>query len=255
MKRPLRHLSAVLGTVAICLGAAAPGHACGFFAALFGHHHQAHYAPAYSSFYAPPVLPAAPCCAPAVFRPVACCPSPCDPCGAPACAPCGPLGCPAGACDVGLAPPLMQPFPDAAGARPRTFVDDPQSPPRETPPMNDGFLPRGSADDYDRDPPPNGFGPDDGDSRTRGTFRPESVIPPRDPPPSRPAEPAIGRGRDTDLRLPAFNLGDRITWRERPERTRLIERASFAAPVVARNRTNPNTGWLPVADDTRLVHK
>ena len=250
MRRPLRSVSAALGGLAIWLGAASPGHACcGFFSALFGHHHAP--APVYPTFYGPAVLPAGPCCAPAVpaccppvaFRPVDCCPSPCDPCG--------PLGCPTGACDVGLAPPGMQPYPDAAGARPRTFVDDPQSQPMQSPPADEGFRPRGSADDYDN-PPPDSFGPDEGSNGARGSFRPETVIQPRDAPPRRHAEPATG-DTEIDLRLPAFNLGDKITWRAPPQRTRLIQRASYGTPVVARSRINPNEGWLPLPQDTRLA--
>jgi hypothetical protein len=239
---------AVLGSVALWLGAASPGYACcGFFAALFGHHP----APAYSTFYGPPVLPAAPCCAPVAYRPVACCPSPCDPC-APLC---GPLGCPAGACDIGLAPPGMVPIPDGAGARPRTFVDDPQSSPMGAPPADEGFRPRGSADEYDRDPPADSFGPGNGGDGTRESFRPDSVIPRRDAPPSRPAETATEGDSEIKLRLPAFDLDDKITWRQPPERTRLIVRASYRAPAVARHRAQPNEGWLPAPQDTQLVRK
>jgi hypothetical protein len=149
----------------------------------------------------------------------------------------------------------MQPIPDGAGARPRTFVDDP-------PPMSpmggapdEGFAPRGSTDEYDRDPPANSFGPDDGTNGTRESFRPDSVIPRRDAPPSRPAETATEGASEIKLRLPAFDLGDKITWRERPERTRLIVRANYRAPVVARHRISPNEGWLPAPQDTKLVRK
>jgi hypothetical protein len=236
---------AVLGSVTLWLGAASPGYACcGFFAALFGHHHPA---PVYSTFYAPPLLPAAPCCAPVAFRPVACCPSPCDPCN-----PCGPLGCPPGACDVGLAPPGMQPVPDGAGARPRTFVDDPQSTPMGTTPPDEGFRPRGSGDEYD---PMDNFGPADGADGTRESFRPDSVIPPRNAPPSRPAESASEGDSEIKLRLPAFDMSDKITWRAPPQRTRLVVRASYRTPAVARHRAQPNEGWLPAPQDTQLVRK
>jgi hypothetical protein len=260
MKRPLRFMFAVAASVAMWLGAATPGQACcGFFAALFGHHH----APVYPAYYGPPAgpccAPAPPCCAPVAFRPASCCPSPCGPCG--------PLGCPTGACDVGLAPPGMEPLPDGGapfgsgapmggatplGARPRTFVDEPpMSSPMEQPPADEGFRPRGSgaADDYDS-PPADSFGPNEGEDRE--SLR---VVPQRDPPPSVPAETATDPESEIKLRLPAFDLGDKITWRQPPERTRLIQRASFSTPVVARTRMNPNQGWLPAPQDTQLVRK
>jgi hypothetical protein len=134
-----------------------------------------------------------------------------------------------------------------SGARPRTFVDEPGSSPMQTPPADEGFRPRGS-EDYEP-PPSNSFGPEEGTERE--SFRPDSVVPRRDAPPSVPADTASDR--QPRLRVPAFDLNDKITWHAPPQRTRLIERASFTTPEVARTRPNPNQGWLPVPPDTRLV--
>lgn len=204
------------------------------------------YAPSYGyASYAPvAAYDAGACCPPA-------CPAPCDPCAA----------CPGGACAYDAVPPAgpLTPQPDGSMGPPRTYLDEPPMGTNPSPPPADnGFRRRAPQQEQQEDvfgdpgttpPQADAFGAEQSD-----LFKvPESVIEQRRPAPA--GGPSVEGIGTEGLRVPPLGLDDRITWRSAPERTRLSVAASYATPVVARSKIDPNSGWTPVAAGTQLAKK
>ena len=199
--------------------------------------------------------------APMAYDPAACCPTACNPCcPTTGCDPCA--ACPGGVCAYDAAPVggALTPQPDGAMGPPRTYLDQPPtgtSP--ATPPADNGFRRRAPQQEQNEDvfgdpgatpPQADTFG----SSEQSDLYKlPESVIKQRGPAPA--GGPSIEGAETETLRIPPLGLDDKITWRDAPERTRLSVAASYATPVVARTKIDPNSGWTPVPAGTQLAKK
>lgn len=199
------------------------------------------------------------------------CATQCSPCGVPACySPCGATG----ACGVNYgtangqeqaANPEPMPDPTFTNDDSETDGDGRKSEDGSTNSEGDedGFKSRRSGDDADGPQGIEAFkqpatGNDDG-----------SVIDDKQPAPAKGDDDTSGAGGgnneegNTDkkaaarrpLRIRPLNLDDKIAWRAVPQRTRLSVRASFSSPKIARTIVKPNSQWLPVPADQKIVQK
>ena len=182
----------------------------------------------------------------------------------PACSPCATTDpCPINSASGKLTPPVEE--------KPQTFKK--KSPDGTKPQGKDSkFKSRGeekkfqaTPDGEKKSPFPEGNGDGKTPSGKQKTFKkpektpPLTVIPKKKPAPSKPPKEdsnAKPKEKKNDgPKIQGLRLDEKITWRTLPARNRLVIHGRISRTKLARTRIDPNRGWTPVREGTRLVRQ
>lgn len=253
--------------------------------AIFGPPGTPYYPGVYTSYYGPTYYTGysgyysagygSVCCRPTpVCRPCTPCPTVCDPCASACATPCNPCSpCAGGACATSGSSAPPQTF-----KKPGTMNEEPPQPDSKFKSRDDSkkFRPtdksklNGTDGKKSKFPTPAGEG--DGNEGTGKTAVQRKALKPatKDPndgtpgPVIRQKKPVPAKtpleksDKDKKKEVPALirpNFDDKIAWKPALPRTRLIINARVSHPQLSRTVVDPNAGWKPVRNDTRVVRK
>ncbi len=196
--------------------------------------------PGYGAYYGPSY--GGSCCSSGgcgVYRPAFS--SACSPCGA--CNPCGCSPCSTGGCATGCGV---------------NYYPEGKAEPEPDPDVNRTFATEGDRGDEGQgaetaDPvlPTDDFGPTrrvDPDDPSAG-IETDPFTPPTTPMGEK------GAGDSDPAPLSPEILGDGVTMNVSPVRTRVLLRAQYGAPQIARRFVAPEAPWVPVRDGARVASK